>query len=289
MANSFEDIFEKRRVVARISNLPDEDDENAVKEAQATNAWAKDYIRETDDETEPIIDLYYPISTESLGTITQPSEPAPGSVVGLLNANMYWRELLDDILPPGTGGILAVFNVGGRVFTYAVDGPEATFLGRGDLHDTRFDHLEQSAQFLDLDPTAKGDRIYTGLPLSQETRSSTIRIYPSVQMEETFVSNDPIIYTVVAVLAFVFTSALFILYDRLRSATFEKVVHTAEESNANVMLLEKRVKERTLELETANTKLEEANHRVVRASEAQLQHFACMSHEIRTPLVRTRA
>jgi signal transduction histidine kinase/CheY-like chemotaxis protein len=48
--------------------------------------------------------------------------------------------------------------------------------------------------------------------------------------------------------------------------------------------LEEKVAGRTRELQLANESLELANRRVVRASQAQLQHFACMSHEIRTPL-----
>ena len=45
--------------------------------------------------------------------------------------------------------------------------------------------------------------------------------------------------------------------------------------------LEESVAGRTHELKKANRNLEEANRRVVKASELQLQHFACMSHEIR--------
>jgi signal transduction histidine kinase/CheY-like chemotaxis protein len=48
--------------------------------------------------------------------------------------------------------------------------------------------------------------------------------------------------------------------------------------------LEEKVAERTHALQMANGNLEEANHKVMEASAAQLQHFACMSHEIRTPL-----
>jgi signal transduction histidine kinase/CheY-like chemotaxis protein len=48
--------------------------------------------------------------------------------------------------------------------------------------------------------------------------------------------------------------------------------------------LEEKVADRTKELRLANVSLEEANRRVVKASQDQLQHFACMSHEIRTPL-----
>jgi signal transduction histidine kinase/CheY-like chemotaxis protein len=48
--------------------------------------------------------------------------------------------------------------------------------------------------------------------------------------------------------------------------------------------LEEKVAERTRALKLANNNLEEANYKVMEASAAQLQHFACMSHEIRTPL-----
>jgi signal transduction histidine kinase/CheY-like chemotaxis protein len=48
--------------------------------------------------------------------------------------------------------------------------------------------------------------------------------------------------------------------------------------------LEETVTERTRELQLANQSLELANRQVMKASAAQLEHFACMSHEIRTPL-----
>ena len=56
------------------------------------------------------------------------------------------------------------------------------------------------------------------------------------------------------------------------------------------LTLEQKVKERTRKLEKVNEDLEDANRRVVRASQLQLQHFACMSHEIRyvSLLVKTR-
>lgn len=57
-----------------------------------------------------------------------------------------------------------------------------------------------------------------------------------------------------------------------------------EKNKTLIDTLEDKVAERTRKLMVANVELEQANHRVTRASEAQLQHFACMSHEIRTPL-----
>jgi Mg2+ and Co2+ transporter CorA len=193
--------------------------------------------------------------------------------------------LLQDILPEGTGGIVAVFEIGDITFTYAVNGKNAKFLGRGDLHRSQYDHMERKFHFLGAENSTQGHHLYTGLPLSDATIKAIVSIYPSEDMEEVFFTNNAIIYTVIVVLTFVFMSALFVVYDRLRTRALDKATHTAVESAANVALLEDMVKNRTQELESANTKLEEANREVVRASEARLRHFASMSHEIRTPLV----
>lgn len=284
--DSFPELFDDRKVVIRVTNLPDLNDPESVASSEITNLWAKDYISKEDNEAEPIVEIYYPISTESVLSVQQASDPAPGSVVGLLSAAIYWRKLLEDILPEGTGGIVAVFTIGDWIFTYAVDRPKVTFLGNGDKHDSRYNHMGRTASFLQVEGNyAKQGAAYTGLPLNEEARMAKVCIYPSAAMEQSFVLNTPIVYTVVAVLTFAFTSALFIIYDRLRSKALDRATNTAVKSKANVVLLEDMVKKRTHELETTNTKLEEANREVVRASEARLRHFACMSHEIRTPLV----
>jgi len=228
------------------------------------------------------VEIYYPISTKASESVTQPETPSTdGSVVGILAANLYWRELLTGILPEGTGGVTAVFEIGDRTFTYAIDGPDAIYLGRGDLHDPQFNSMALDSLLLDLSFANNEDTLYTGLPLSDESRSARIRIYPSAEMEANFVSNDPFIYSAVAILSFLFTSVLFIVYDRLRTQALKRARSTAERSTENAALLEEMVRQRTQDLERANELLEKANRRVLRASEAQLQHFACMSHEIR--------
>jgi signal transduction histidine kinase len=119
------------------------------------------------------------------------------------------------------------------------------------------------------------------------TRAPTtlhLRLYPSVTLEEAHTTNNPIVFTTVVVLIFVFTSAVFIFYDICVERRQRKVMNTAVRSTASVSLLERMVKERTCKLEETNARLAEANRRVTRASAAQLEHFACMSHEIRTPL-----
>jgi hypothetical protein len=119
--------------------------------------------------------------------------------------------------------------------------------------------LERSSKFLANESFESGDQIYTGLPLSDEAKSFSMRIYPSVQMEEHFTTNDPLVYTIVTVLAFAFTSALFLVYDRCVEKRQQKVMHTAVKSTENVALLEEMVQERTRKLEESNAKLEAAS------------------------------
>jgi hypothetical protein len=54
----------------------------------------------------------------------------------------------------------------------------------------------------------------------------TLRVYPSDVMDE-YVTSDPVIFTVAAVLIFVFTSLVFLLYDRLVERRQKKVMSTA--------------------------------------------------------------
>lgn len=55
-------------------------------------------------------------------------------------ATFYWRDLIKDLLPAGSNGIDIVFsNPCNPSFTYQINGPNATFLGRGNLHETAFD------------------------------------------------------------------------------------------------------------------------------------------------------
>lgn len=105
----------------------------------------------------------------------------------------------------------------------------------------------------------------------------TIHIYPSRSMQESFETSNPVNNTAIAVLIFAFTSGVFLVYDRCVERRQRNITKTAIQSRENVLLLEKMVHERTKKLEASNAQLEQANRKVVQASEQQLQHFACMS------------
>lgn len=43
-------------------------------------------------------------------------------------------------------------------FTYQIDGPMVTYLGRGDHHETKYDHLEVTSMLNDLDSFSMTNR-----------------------------------------------------------------------------------------------------------------------------------
>ena len=78
----------------------------------------------------------------------------------------------------------------------------------------------------DLD--ALRDRSYTGLPLSMGGCQYALRVYPSSDMEDDYITSNPIIFTVAAVLIFVFTSVVFLFYDMLVERRQKKVMSTGK-------------------------------------------------------------
>jgi signal transduction histidine kinase/CheY-like chemotaxis protein len=277
LATALPELLESRRVVmSKAFNLPDVDDPVSIADAETTIDWIKDYISPDKDPTEPGAEMFYPIIAD---------DDDGGIVVGIFSVAFFFRDLIENILPHGSVGIILVLdNECGQTFTYRLDGPHATYLGRGDLHDTKFNYLGTTADLVQLFNLQAHDDLYTGLPLSQQQCSYLMSVYPSDDTKDAFTTTNPITFTVVAVLIFGFTSAIFLIYDCCVERRQQKVMRTAVQSTANVSLLEEKVKERTRTLQGTNERLEEANHRILQASAAQLQHFACMSHEIRTPL-----
>ena len=104
--------------------------------------------------------------------------------------------------------------------------PQPVYLGPGDHHETKYDSLGQSSELRDLD--ALRDRSYTGLPLSLGGCQYFLRVYPSSDMEDDYITSNPIIFTVAAVLIFVFTSVIFLFYDLLVERRQKKVMSTGK-------------------------------------------------------------
>lgn len=135
-------------------------------------------------------------------------------VPALLEAHIYWREWIRDILAGGSNGIVVVFqNECNVTFSYQLHGPKAQFLGMGDFHDRKYDYMEVSSSIHSLRNYFTKTRYYAGVPLDEEYCPTTVKVYASNTMKDSFVTSNAIIFAVCAGLIFIFTSLVFVAYD----------------------------------------------------------------------------
>ena len=159
------------------------------------------------------------------------------------------------------------------------------FLGTGEgLHDTKYEHLAISSMLNDLRSFAIKNSSYSGIPINEDYCPFHVTVYPSHKMRIDYNTTDRILFPIICVIIFAFTSSIFIIYDWHVRRRQQRLLKTALDKSFNCNILEMMVKDRTRELEYTNKKLNAANKALIQSSKAQLQHFACMSHEIRTPL-----
>ena len=213
-------LHKKQVVIAAIHNLPvNSSDPEALEEAQGNTAWLKDYIEESQTVQEPISDIYYPILTDAADVVSTGDEAADQSTssqeaktVAIFGMTFFWSELLKNVFPEGAHAFVVVFdNTCGQQFSYEVVGGTSTYLGPGDLHDSKFDGMVRRVHFLELAELRRGN--YLGVPLSDEGCLFSIRTYPSLKLEEQVKSNDPIVFSIAAAMIFVFATAVFLVYD----------------------------------------------------------------------------
>jgi hypothetical protein len=168
-------------------------------------------------------------------TADLPSNP---KVVGNVMVTFFWRDMIRDILPKGNNGTVLVFhNPCSPTFTYRIDGPISVYLGRGDHHDPKYDGMAVSSMLKNLEQFSSSNSKYTGPPLNDEYCPYTLITYPSAIMEASYVTNNPIYFTVGALLIFGFTSAVFLVYDYMVERRQQKVMSTAVRTNAIVAQL----------------------------------------------------
>lgn len=191
------------------------------------------------------------------------------TVVGVMVGVMRWATYFENVLPPNSEALIVVLeNTKEGAFTYRVTSDTAEFLGKGDLHNTKFNHMERIATFEDVN--IDGNAI--SFKLNQSLNQYTLRVYPSDEFEDEYVSFTPILITLSVAMVFVFTAIMvsltkcdgafnqcslfcsqcfyfqFIVYDRLVERRQRLVLATAERSNAIVSsLFPTQVRDRLME------------------------------------------
>jgi hypothetical protein len=161
-------------------------------------------------------------------------------IVAILVAVLPWDKFFENLLHEGVERITCVLkDTCGDEFTYKINGPEAFYIGEGDLHDREYDQLEYTSEF---DPFRESeDREKTGeeedTAKSNSSCMYSLHLYPTDQLHDEYATNKPVLLTVSVVAVFLFTSIVFLLYDAMVKRRQALVLKSAERSNAIVSSL----------------------------------------------------
>jgi len=103
-------------VISQVSNpKPNMSDPGQVEAYNGIVDWAKDYIQEGEDPTEPFSDIQYPIigdASEYLNLLTATGANGRHPVVGVFSITFFWRHLIMDILSKSSQGKLSEWMQG---------------------------------------------------------------------------------------------------------------------------------------------------------------------------------
>ena len=164
------------------------------------------------------------------------------SVVAFIGIDLFWQAFIERILPPSADGIYVVIENAApcdQQFTFQIFGDRAEFVGDGDLHESvgHFDELRKTFLFgwELMEPIT--ELTYSGRPLNDDFCPYTFHIYPSHELEDRYVTNKPIWYTVIIFSVFLFTSVVFFTYDWLVEHRQRKVLKSATQADAVVSSL----------------------------------------------------
>lgn len=166
--------------------------------------------------------------------------PLTRKVSGMFSTTLYWRVYFSQILPTSARGIICVLsNNFNQTMSYLVDGPDVYYLGPSDMHDSKYDHLVQTADVNEYisNIMSKTTKSYTSVDLNNDFGRYKLHVYPSLETEMEFTNSLPVYHTIVVAGVVLFTSTVFLLYDYLVRRRQKKVMDRAVASGAIVSSL----------------------------------------------------
>mmetsp|Transcript_15012 Transcript_15012/g.41522 ORF Transcript_15012/g.41522 Transcript_15012/m.41522 type:complete len:1279 (-) Transcript_15012:332-4168(-) len=189
---------------------------------------------------DPITFLAYPVFDRLVSPPRNANDPKNNNnnnssstarkMVGVLATNLYWGLDFSRILAPSSRGIICVLeNSYNQSLVYRIDGSDARFVGElnspnndnatvkelSELHYEQFESIKVSRDINAYiqEQASPENRAYTTVPLNPDFGLYTLKVYPSEETKEAYMTNKPAIYAAVVASIFAFTSCLFILYD----------------------------------------------------------------------------
>lgn len=169
----------------------------------------------------PAASVLYPVFDQSIGESKE--------VAAVLHLDLEFGPYFTSVLPPNSDEIVCVVSTPcGQAFSYRIVGETATYLGAEEMYDPKYKNMMVSALMTDF---RQSGTVYTGVPVSEDFCPWTLEVYPTQELEDDFLTSKPIYYTVAVLGVFVFTCAMFLLYDCLQERRQKVVMSTAVKSD----------------------------------------------------------
>eukprot|EP00538_Stauroneis_constricta_P004206 CAMPEP_0119548300 /NCGR_PEP_ID=MMETSP1352-20130426/2241_1 /TAXON_ID=265584 /ORGANISM="Stauroneis constricta, Strain CCMP1120" /LENGTH=852 /DNA_ID=CAMNT_0007593523 /DNA_START=60 /DNA_END=2618 /DNA_ORIENTATION=+ len=187
------------------------------------------------DQEEFVVD---PVSTFHYPVFNNFSEAR--EIAGLLSTDIYWKLHFKASLNDELKGIICVIeNTRNQTFSFKLTPDDVIYVGSEDRHDSDFDDMmfeADMAEYLNSTKSA-ATQSYTSVGFNHAYANYKIRVYPTSEMKDEYITSEPIIYTVAIIVVFLFTSSVFILYDCLVERRQRIVMDRAMKSGAVVSSL----------------------------------------------------
>lgn len=222
-------------------------------------AWGRE------GEMDPLGYFFYPIHEEL---------DYSSNVVAIIVMYVHWRRLFVDILPQDAVGIVAILeNTCAQQLTYEINGRDVTYVGKQDLHDPAYDSFVHSIEMTE-DFNSNISPLYFGVPLSANAGCQyTLRVYPSKNLEDRFLTRDPLIFTVCVLAIFLFSTIVFIVYDVVVEVRQRHVMRNALSTGAIVSSLFPKAIQERLMAEQEKEKQKEKGKRTYMSNNRRLKSF----------------
>jgi hypothetical protein len=177
-----------------------------------------------DYEGQPMSFISYPIFDQHDIQVRQP--------VATLGVVVDWASYFRGVVPPHTPPVTVVLeNACDGYFTYTVDNGNVIFEGNGDFHDTRYDSLKRRAALNTLYNRVRDER---SLILDEMDCPFHLQVYPTQAMEDDSHTYIPLVTTLAVGSVFIFTAAVFWVYNRIVENRQAIVLNQATQSTAIV-------------------------------------------------------
>lgn len=135
----------------------------------------------------------------------------PKTLVGFLVSIFSWDDIFDKISHPVVEKVsIVLHSTCGDIVTYETDGYETVLVSVTDAHDKIFDHLEFAQNMTEVSDELSSSEVTQCI--------YGVRIYPTSGFRDQFFTGAPILYAVLAVWLFGFTTGMY--HSRITHAKF---------------------------------------------------------------------